>query len=247
MALPLKTTDEDLDKVLVYLRSQVGWVPLTQVRGTIPSKHADNRKIEAMRHLKLIERDGDNVKLTTDGREYAGADATKRAEIMRERLRADSLYNATVAWMHYQGKTTPTKTDIANYWHDHHGGVIGDAKGDALTGAVVFFMRMVGVADLGKFVAAGSGRETHLKMDEARLAEFATGEAAPEEPAGDGGGAGDQPPPPPPPPAFGLGSGLNVNVEIHIAADAKPATIEEIFKNMRKYLMEGSDSAADGG
>jgi len=38
-----------------------------------------------------------------------------------------------------------------------------------------------------------------------------------------------------------------VNVEIHIAADAKPATIEEIFKNMRKYLLGQADSSANGG
>jgi hypothetical protein len=44
-----------------------------------------------------------------------------------------------------------------------------------------------------------------------------------------------------------VGAGLNVNLEIHIAADAKPATVEEIFKNMRKYLIDGPDSSADGG
>ena len=44
-----------------------------------------------------------------------------------------------------------------------------------------------------------------------------------------------------------LGSGLNVNVEIHIAADAKPATIEEIFKNMRRYLLDQPDATANGG
>jgi len=37
-----------------------------------------------------------------------------------------------------------------------------------------------------------------------------------------------------------------VNVEIHIAADAKPATIEEIFKNMRKYLIEQPDMTNGG-
>jgi hypothetical protein len=55
VALPLKTTEEDLEKVTGYLKNQVGWVPLTQVRRTIPSKHADNRKIEAMRSLVQIQ------------------------------------------------------------------------------------------------------------------------------------------------------------------------------------------------
>ncbi len=44
-----------------------------------------------------------------------------------------------------------------------------------------------------------------------------------------------------------VGAGINVNVEIHIAADAKPATIEEIFKNMRKYLLPQGDVPSNGG
>ena len=204
-----------------------------------------------MRHLGLLERDGDNLKLTAEGREYAAGDVPKRGEVIRGRLRADPLYNATLDWMHYQKKFVPSKTDVANYWHDHHGDAIGGAEGDALTHAAVFFMRMVGLAELGKFTPAGRGRDTHLKMDEARLDEFATG-APPPDPVPER----DAPPVPPTPAppvapapagAVTIGAGLNVNLEIHIAADAKPATVEEIFKNMRKYLIDRPDSSADGG
>lgn len=48
-----------------------------------------------------------------------------------------------------------------------------------------------------------------------------------------------------------IGPGVHVNIEIHIAADASSETIEEIFRNMRRYVLspEGpSDSdAATGG
>lgn len=37
---------------------------------------------------------------------------------------------------------------------------------------------------------------------------------------------------------FTFGNGLYVNFEIHIAADTPVETVEAIFKNMRKYLME---------
>lgn len=39
-----------------------------------------------------------------------------------------------------------------------------------------------------------------------------------------------------------ISPGINVNVQIHIAADATSETIEEIFKNMRRYVL-GSDGA----
>jgi hypothetical protein len=245
----MKTTETDLEKISNYLKSQVGWVELAKMRKAIPAKHTNNMKIEAMRHLGLLERDGENVKLTPDGREYAGGDATKRAEIMRKRLRADPLYLATLEWLHFNDKNTVTKTDLANYWHDNHASDLNGAKGDALTDSTVFFMRMVGISELGRFVPAGVGRETHLVMDETMLREFATGESPPvqdEDPREDH----LEPPPSAPratPSAVSVGTGLNVNVEIHIAADAKAATIEEIFKNMRKYLLDASPSTVDGG
>lgn len=248
-SLPMKTTEIDLDKVTSYLKNQVGWVSLDKIRKAIPAKHAHAMKIEAMRHIGLLERDGENLKLSADGREYAGGDPAKRAEVMRNRLRADALYHATLEWMHFNDKASVTKTDVANYWHDHHASTIAGAKGDALTDSTVFFMRMAGVAELGRFVAAGAGRDTHFEADTDQLEEFVTGDLPPpreEQP-------GTAPPTPPAPVRtkpegqFNVGTGLNVNIEIHIAADAKPATIEEIFRNMRKYLLEGSDSTADGG
>jgi hypothetical protein len=49
-----------------------------------------------------------------------------------------------------------------------------------------------------------------------------------------------RPPAPAPAPAFSMSPAVNINLEIHIAADAKAATIEEIFKNMRKYVLDRS-------
>jgi hypothetical protein len=39
--------------------------------------------------------------------------------------------------------------------------------------------------------------------------------------------------------------GVNINVEIHIAADASAQTIEEIFRNMRRYILNGNGSAPE--
>src|SRR5207248_1648104 len=136
----------------------------------IPAKHASGFKIAAMKFVGLLERDGNNVKLTTPGRDYAAADVTKRAEIMRQRLTAIPLYSATLEWMHCHAHTDVPTTDVTNCRHDNHSAETGGALGDALTDAAVFFMRMVAVADLGRFIAAGTGRDTHLERDAALLA-----------------------------------------------------------------------------
>lgn len=40
-----------------------------------------------------------------------------------------------------------------------------------------------------------------------------------------------------------VGSGVNINIEIHIAADASTKTIEDIFKNMKRYVLRPDDDA----
>jgi len=49
------------------------------------------------------------------------------------------------------------------------------------------------------------------------------------------------------PPAAGgvsMSSGVHINIEIHIAADATSETIEDIFRNMRRYVLT-ADKVAD--
>jgi hypothetical protein len=46
-------------------------------------------------------------------------------------------------------------------------------------------------------------------------------------------------------PSVSIGAGIHINIEIHIAADASASTVEEIFKNMRRYVLSGDGASAD--
>lgn len=48
------------------------------------------------------------------------------------------------------------------------------------------------------------------------------------------------------PVAVSVGPGIHINIEIHIAADASSETVEEIFKNMRRYVLSGDGQVDDG-
>jgi hypothetical protein len=51
------------------------------------------------------------------------------------------------------------------------------------------------------------------------------------------------------PAAVSFTPGVHINIEIHIAADASSETVEEIFKNMRRYVLSGAhddDSSTTG-
>jgi hypothetical protein len=47
------------------------------------------------------------------------------------------------------------------------------------------------------------------------------------------------------PAAVSVGAGIHINIEIHIAADASSETIEEIFRNMRRYILVGDGQVDD--
>jgi len=240
---PIKTTPEDVNAVLGYLKNKVGWVEIETVKKTLPPAHADNRKLEAMRYLGLIERDEGNIKLTDAGRQYLEAATDEgRAKVVEGQMRAIPLYHQTLEWLHHSKKTAPSKADIANYWNDHQQSEIGEAKGAALTDAAIFFLRMAALAGLGTFAPSGGGKDAHLKTDAGALGAYATG-APPPKPTEQE----KSPTPPPPPPdedgkaKVTLSTGIHVNVEIHIAPDAEASTIEEIFKDMRRYILGEPD------
>jgi len=47
------------------------------------------------------------------------------------------------------------------------------------------------------------------------------------------------------PPAVTMSPGIHINIEIHIAADASSETVEDIFRNMRRYVLAGDGPSDD--
>jgi|GEM_PF-2017025 hypothetical protein len=258
--LPLKTTMEDLEKLLSYLRTQIGLVDLAKVRGALDSKTTDNRKLEAAAYVGLIERDGQKIEITSEGRRFATSlDPGEKATVMAELLARKELYAATVEWMHYTAGPDTLKTAVADYWYKNHEGLLEGAKGAGLTDAVVFFMRFADAAGLGKYVSAGRGRpETYFKGDSdaiARLVLRAPGDTPPDGPASKlapqlaltatpiTNPAPSTPPAPTPQgtavPVATLKPSrvVNVNIEIHIPSDASPETITRILQSVRDNIL----------
>lgn len=257
--LPLKTTIEDLDKLLSYLRTQIGMVDLTKVRGALDSKTTDNRKLEAAVYVGLIEREGQKIEITAEGRRYASSsDQAERAAVIASLIVGRPLYHATLEWMHYNG-VEPVKTAIGEYWYKNQDALLEGAKGAALTDAVVFFMRFADAAGLGKFISAGKGRpETYFKGDAeaiARLVLRAPGDATPDAPASPAAPMraitaapmtvtppNASPSQPAQVTAVPIASAkpsrtVNVNIEIHIPADASPETITLILQSVRDNIL----------
>lgn len=240
--LPIKTTVLDIEKLIDFLGSKPGWVELASVKDNLAAS-GDARKINTLSYLGIVERDGTNVKLTTSGRAISKASGDQRAPLFADQMATAPLYKSTLDKIHWKEMEKPTKVDIAAMWLDGAPGAEGQPEGLVTDGVITFF-RIAELAGLGKFVTAGGRRKAHLVVDRERLAEFATGQAQ----EADEAGVTEVEQPSTPPVTSGAGSqinldpGVRINVEIHIAADATPETIEDTFKNLRKYVLNDPES-----
>ena len=252
--VPLKTSVEDMQKLVGYLAKQVGWIDVSKVEKALGGTATDDRKLSAVAALGLVQRDGVNLKITTRGQTFV----SDPAEALRSAIHEFELYRATVEWLRYQGKAEATAVEIGQYWENSHADTLGGLQGTTLKAGAVCFGRVVEGAALGSFLIGRGGKETRLKLDQTEVARFVDG-AAPggsveEMPDTQAGNATEAPLAEtnasqtrstegqegvrPPSLTVSTSPSVHVNVEIHIAADATAATVKEIFKNMARYVLD---------
>lgn len=247
--IPVKTSVDDIKRLLGYLARQVGWVEASKVEKALGS--IDDRKISAMVEFGLIIRDGGNVKMTPRGQLFS---SDEQARALRETLDSIELYRATLEWAHYGKRAEVTATEVGQYWEGSHSDTLGSLRGSTLKDGAVCFGRVVEGAKLGSFTVGRGGKETRIEFNLPELEQMVAGSATGAPPVEDApveGGvtavASATPtesmqertsPVPTPSVAVSASPSIHVNVEIHIAADAKADTVREIFRNMARYVLD---------
>lgn len=251
--VPIKTSVEDIQKLLGYLNKQIGWVEGAKVEKALGSQ--DDRKLGAMVEFGLILRDGGNLRATDRGQLFA----SDQSAALREVLSSVGLYSATLEWVHYGKRAEATAAEVGQYWEASHADTLGGLKGSTLKDGAVTFGRVVAGAGLGTFLVGRGGKETRTTFDLTAVDSLVNGappaenDATPDEVATETPATlkAEQPtapvtsaaqtlPAPAAPPTVTVATSpsVHVNVEIHIAADATADTVREIFKNMARYVLD---------
>ncbi|WP_314216114.1 hypothetical protein [Pseudarthrobacter equi] len=68
--IPIRASIDDIEAVLAYLSRQIGWVSVDKAKKSLDAKLLDDRKIGAMAYLKMIDRDGTNLKAAENGMRF---------------------------------------------------------------------------------------------------------------------------------------------------------------------------------
>lgn len=170
--LPIMTSDEDVRAIIDYLKTKATGATVEEAKAAINKKYLDNRKLSAYERWNLVKKEGDKVKLTKRGRNFARADEEGKQEIYSEIIREIKPYSMAVEWAYHQKFDEITNVDLAAHWHDHCKEELGTDNEKTINYQVVCFFSIAEAAGLGDYTVGRKGNPTRLSLHSGALSQF---------------------------------------------------------------------------
>jgi predicted nucleotide-binding protein len=174
MGLPLQATVDDLDTVAGYLKNKPTGATIDEAKAVIGGEALDGRKIAAYVRWGLVDKEGDRLKLTERGRDFARTPALRK-DVFRSVIGAIKPYRSVLEWAFHQGLQEITNIDVAAQWHDHHSDALETTNETSINRMAVCFLRICEPAGLGSFILGRHGQSTRLTINREGLREFIEG------------------------------------------------------------------------
>lgn len=171
MALPIRTTVDDVAAVCGYLATKPTGATLAEAKAVIDATHLDGRKLSAFKFWGLIEDASGKFKLTELGRKAAKDKGVRRSEVLREVISKTPPYAATIERVRHREEYILTATEVAAQWHEHFPTEVSDSDKILNDQAVCFFQLAEG-ADLGAITVGRKGQLTRFSFNEDAVASF---------------------------------------------------------------------------
>lgn len=171
MALPIKTTMEDCDKIVAYLKGKPTGATVAEAKGVIDAKHLDGRKLKAYEAWGLITVGDGRIALTEAARGIA-RDASAAPAHYRSVIDRVRPYRSAIERAHHAGHDALLLADVAANWHDHQQDALGTKNETSIKDAVTCFFNLAEGAGLGKYILGRGGQETRLDLIRAEVSAF---------------------------------------------------------------------------
>lgn len=131
--------------------------------------------VEAAIFVGLVKDLGGKYIISESGKKfYQAQDSRGKNDALRELLKNIDIYNLTTEYLHHNKIEKPTKLDVGSYWNEHFSARIKGLNEGDLTSTIIFFLKFLELASLGKYINAGNGRETRIDLDMVELAKYIT-------------------------------------------------------------------------
>lgn len=172
MALPVKTTVEDIEVICNYLSTKPTGATVKEAKGIIDAKHLDPRKVSALKAWNLIEEVGGKLKVTTAGRSHARGSKEERQKSLRRVVETCTPYSAIVERAaHRPQEESVNAVDVASHWHEHFSGEVGQSD-ETLNDQAICFLNVAQGAGLGTLILGRKGNPTRFDWDRPTVAGF---------------------------------------------------------------------------
>jgi predicted nucleotide-binding protein len=212
MALPIRTTLEDVDAICKFLGKKPTGASPAEARKILDPKYLDGRKLAALKLWGLIEEQDDGkLKITQRGRLLI-KDESGRQSALLAAVRDVPAYTALVERAAHRNETSLSAIDAAAHWHEHFSADASENDKILNDQAVCFFQLAVGTG-LGTLVVGRKGAPTRFEFNAVSLRAFT------EE------GSGNDAPSPDPPPG---GAPLHKDAPTPVAP--RGPAVEEVAK-----------------
>ncbi len=173
MALPIRTTVEDIQAVCGYLAKKPTGADLKEAKAVLDSKVLDGRKLSALKFWGLIENQ-ERLKLTTKGREAVRDQGAKQHHVLASVILGINPYRAIIERAAHRSEESLSALDVAAHWHDHFLSEVSENDKILNDQAVCFFQVAAG-AGLGELVIGRRGSPTRFEFDKSALSSFVDG------------------------------------------------------------------------
>ncbi len=179
MALPVLTTAEDVRDLVRYLKTKPTGATVKEAKAAVKRQVLDPRKMTAYTLWGFVAKEGERLKLTQRGWDYARKPDTE-AEVFRRAIDSVVPYKSVLEWANHQKLDSITNVDVAAHWHEHHSDSLGTENDDTIKNNAVCFFHLCEAANLGKLVVGRKGQATRLSLEKSQLAQYV--EAGPSSP-----------------------------------------------------------------
>jgi len=185
MALPVRTTMEDIQEVCRYLSTKPTGSTLQQAETVLGARLVDQKRLSAFKSWGLIEETEDGRYKVTDSGRALTKGAAEQKRVLRGIIRDVPPYNAVIERGAHQNEDSLTTTDVASLWHDHFRDQVAHTD-KALREQTICFFQVAAGAGLGTLIVGRGGGPTRLALNAEALRQYITqdSDAASEIPTG---------------------------------------------------------------
>ena len=171
MALPVLTTAEDVRDLISYLKTKPTGATIAEAKAAIKKSVLDGRKFTAYTLWGFVTKEGERIKLTQRGWDYARKPDSEQ-EIYRRVIDSIPPYKSVLEWSFHQKMDAITNVDVAAHWHEHHKEVLGTDNEDTIKNTAVCFFHIAQAAGLGTLIIGRRGQTTRLDLDREQLKQY---------------------------------------------------------------------------